>query len=60
MGQRIVYIDHAATTFMKPDVLAEMFPSFTGRFWNPSSVSSLARESKQAVEAARRVTDLER
>ena len=53
-------MDHAATTFTKPDVLAEMFPYFTERFGNPSSVYSLAWESKQAVEAARRVTDLER
>lgn len=53
MGQRIVYMDHAATTFTKPEVLAEMLPYFTERFGNPSSVYSLARESKQAVEAAR-------
>ena len=53
MGQRIVYMDHAATTFTKPEVLAGMLPYFTDRFGNPSSVYSLARESKQAVEAAR-------
>jgi len=55
-----MYINHAATTFTKPEVLAEMLPYFTERFGNPSSVSSLARESQQAVEAARRVTDQER
>jgi len=53
MGQRIVYMDHAATTFTKPEVLTEMLPYFTERFGNPSSVYSLARESKQVVEAAR-------
>ncbi len=53
MGQRIVYMDHAATTFTKPEVLTEMLPYFTERFGNPSSVYSLARESKEAVEAAR-------
>jgi cysteine desulfurase len=53
MGQRIVYMDHAATTFTKPEVLAGMLPYFTDRFGNPSSVYSLARESKQAVETAR-------
>ncbi|MDD1662547.1 MAG: cysteine desulfurase NifS [Methanomicrobiales archaeon] len=46
-------MDHAATTFTKPEVLAEMLPYFTVRFGNPSSVYSLARESKQAVEEAR-------
>src|SRR5512137_1004988 len=53
MGQRIVYMDHAATTFTKPEVLAEMLPYFTERFGNPSSIYSLARESREAVEAAR-------
>lgn len=53
MGDRIVYMDHAATTFTKPEVLAEMLPYFTDRFGNPSSVYSLAREGRQAVEAAR-------
>ena len=53
MGQRIVYMDHAATTFTKPEVLTEMLPYFTERFGNPSSVYSLATESRQAVEAAR-------
>ena len=53
MEQRIVYMDHAATTFTKPQVLAEMLPYFTERFGNPSSIYSLARESRQAVEAAR-------
>ncbi|HUK39138.1 MAG TPA: cysteine desulfurase NifS [Methanomicrobiales archaeon] len=53
MGQRIVYMDHAATTFTKPEVLTEMLPYFTERFGNPSSVYSLAMESRQAVEAAR-------
>ena len=53
-------MDHAATSFTKPKVLTGMPPYFTERFGNPSSVYSLARESKQAVEAARRVTDLER
>ncbi|MDD1663810.1 MAG: cysteine desulfurase NifS [Methanomicrobiales archaeon] len=46
-------MDHAATTFTKPEVLAEMLPYFTDRFGNPSSVYSLARGSRQAVEAAR-------
>ncbi|HMA05847.1 MAG TPA: cysteine desulfurase NifS [Methanomicrobiales archaeon] len=53
MAQRIVYMDHAATTFTKPEVLAEMLPYFTERFGNPSSIYSIARESRQAVEAAR-------
>ncbi|HXW98162.1 MAG TPA: cysteine desulfurase NifS [Methanomicrobiales archaeon] len=52
-ADRSVYMDHAATTFTKPEVLAEMLPYFTERFGNPSSVYSLARVSREAVEAAR-------
>lgn len=50
---RIIYVDHAATTYVKPEVLQEMIPHFTNKFGNPSSVYSLGRESKKAVEESR-------
>jgi cysteine desulfurase len=50
---KVVYMDHAATTPVKPEVLQEMLPYFTEKFGNPSSIYSIARESKTALETAR-------
>ena len=51
--QRPVYMDHAATTFMKPEVIAAMAPYFSRHFGNPSSFYRFARESREGVEEAR-------
>jgi cysteine desulfurase len=51
--KRLVYMDHAATTPVKPDVLEAMLPYFSEKFGNPSSLYALARDSKEAVEHAR-------
>jgi cysteine desulfurase len=51
--QRTIYMDHSATTFVKPEVLEVMIPWFTKHFGNPSSIYSIARESKKAIDAAR-------
>jgi cysteine desulfurase len=48
-----VYLDHAATTHVKPAVLEAMLPYLSTHYGNASSVYSLARQSKQAIEAAR-------
>ncbi len=48
-----VYMDHAATTPVRPEVVEAMLPYFTERFGNPSSLYALAREAKGAVEEAR-------
>jgi len=52
MEQRI-YLDHAATTYTKPEVLDEMLPYFTSKFGNPSSVHSFGREARKALDLAR-------
>ncbi len=52
MEQRI-YLDHAATTYTKPEVLEEMLPYFTEKYGNPSSVHSFGRESRKALDLAR-------
>ncbi|MDP6099855.1 MAG: aminotransferase class V-fold PLP-dependent enzyme [Dehalococcoidia bacterium] len=55
----LVYLDHAATTPVNPQVLEEMLPYFTEHYGNPSSVYSLAQETRGAVEEARqRVADV--
>lgn len=51
--KRLIYMDHAATTYTKPEVLEEMLPYFTQYFGNPSSIYTFARKSKKAVEDAR-------
>jgi len=48
-----VYLDYAATSPVKDEVLKEMLPYFTNIFGNPSSVYSYARESKKAIDNAR-------
>ena len=50
---RPVYMDHAATTPVRPEVARAMLPYFSERFGNPSSLYALAREAKEAVEEAR-------
>ena len=48
-----IYMDNAATTRMKKEVLDEMLPYLTEDYGNPSSVYSLGSKSKRAVEDAR-------
>lgn len=50
---RKIYMDHAATTYVKPEVLNEMLPYFTDKFGNPSSIYFYGREAKEAIELAR-------
>lgn len=53
MGDRIIYLDHAATTYVKPEVFEAMKPFFCEHFGNASSIYSLGRDTKKAVEDAR-------
>lgn len=50
---RSVYMDYAATTYVKPEVLEEMLPYFSNKFGNPSSFYGISRETKMAVDKAR-------
>jgi len=52
MNKRI-YLDYAATTPVKREVLEEMLPYFSEKFGNPSSIYSYGREGKQALDLAR-------
>jgi len=52
--KHIVYMDHAATTPVDPRVVEAMLPYFTEKFGNASSIYSLGREARQAIEEARR------
>ncbi|MCL4459972.1 MAG: cysteine desulfurase NifS [Chloroflexi bacterium] len=50
---KTIYLDHAATTPVRPEVLEAMLPYFSEKFGNPSSVYALARESRKALDQAR-------
>lgn len=49
----LIYLDHAATTAVHPDVLKEMLPYFTDKFGNPSSVYGFATNNKNKLTEAR-------
>lgn len=49
----IKYFDNAATTRVKEEVLREMIPYFNMQYGNASSMYSIARKSKRAIEEAR-------
>ena len=51
--KKLIYLDNAATTKTAPQVVEAMIPYFTEHFGNPSSVYSLAAESRKAVAEAR-------
>ena len=48
-----VYMDYAATTFVKPEVLDAMLPYFTEKFGNPSSFYEVSRVTSKAIDEAR-------
>jgi len=50
----VIYMDNAATTATRPEVLEAMLPYFTQTFGNPSSIHGVGREARKAVEAARK------
>lgn len=50
---RRVYLDHSATTPVRPEVLEAMLPYFKEKFGNPSSIHAWGREIRSDVEAAR-------
>ena len=53
MEKRIVYLDHSATTAVKPEVFDAMMPYFIENYGNPSSIYTLGRKTKNAIEDAR-------
>lgn len=53
MSDKTIYFDHAATTPVKSEVIEAMLPYFNEKYGNPSSIYSLGRDSKKAIEEAR-------
>ena len=48
-----IYLDHAATTPMRPEVLDAMLPCFSSTFGNASSIHQLGQAAKRVLEDAR-------
>lgn len=48
-----IYLDHAATTPVHPEVKEKMLPFLTDNFGNPSSIHWFGREARKAVDEAR-------
>lgn len=54
MSENRIYFDNAATTPLDPAVLDAMMPYLTEKFGNPSSIYSYGRETRAAIEQARK------
>ena len=48
-----IYLDHAATTPLRPEVLAAMLPYLTDHFGNPSSLHAAGRRARAGLDDAR-------
>ena len=48
-----VYLDHAATTPLRPEVLSTMFSHYENNFGNPSSLYSLGQEARRVLDESR-------
>ena len=51
----VTYLDHAATTPMRPEAIAAMLPYLDGVYANPSGSHRFAREARRAIDEARDV-----
>ena len=52
-AQRLIYMDHAATTALDPRVLERMMPHLTEQYGNASSIYALGRQAMQTISHAR-------
>ena len=51
--KREVYVDHAATTPVAPEVREAMLPFLEDRYGNPGSFHSAGKSAKDEIDAAR-------
>ncbi|MGM9986772.1 MAG: cysteine desulfurase family protein [Bacillaceae bacterium] len=50
-----IYVDHAATSPVREEVVTAMIPYMTTLFGNPSSIHAYGREARHALDGVRRV-----
>lgn len=53
--KKFIYLDHAATTAARPEVVEAMLPYFTEKFGNPSSVYTFSQQNKAVITQCRDV-----
>jgi len=53
--EQLIYLDHAATTAARKEVVEAMLPYFTEKFGNPSSVYGFAAKNKLEIQKAREI-----
>ncbi|MDO8513698.1 MAG: cysteine desulfurase family protein [bacterium] len=53
LEKNVIYMDYAATTPVRPEVIMAMAPYFEAAFGNPSSVHAIGRRAKSALDNAR-------
>ena len=53
MGNKVIYLDNAATTRVREEVVEAMLPYFTEEYGNASTVYSLANGAKEALQRSR-------
>jgi cysteine desulfurase len=51
--KKIIYLDHNATTPVRPEVLEAMLPYLKGQYGNPSSLYKLGQDARKGVDHAR-------
>jgi len=51
--EKLIYMDNAATTKIHSEILEEMLPYLSDNYGNPSSIYSIGRESRKALDMAR-------
>lgn len=51
--EKTIYLDNAATTKIHPEVLESMMPYLTDTYGNPSSIYTLGRKSREAIDSSR-------
>lgn len=55
MDKKVIYLDHAATTATRPEVVEAMLPYFTENYGNPSTVYELGSKNKSVVTESREI-----
>ena len=53
--KKLIYLDNAATTATRKEVVEKMLPYYTEQYGNPSSVYEFASENKKAIGEAREI-----
>lgn len=53
--KKTIYLDHAATTAARPEVVEAMLPYFTEKYGNPSSIYDIGAKNKGVITGAREV-----